>query len=68
MAGPRAAAPRDRPSGAEAVRRTRAGHGEENFYGDAEPLFGKPSTVLLFCRLPPPTFGGVLCPNYEVYE
>ena len=43
-------------------------HGEENFYGDAELLFGKPSTVLLFYRLPPPTFGGALCPNYEVYD
>ena len=43
-------------------------HGEENLYGGAQVLFGKPSTLLLFYRLPPPTFGGVLCPNYEVYD
>jgi class 3 adenylate cyclase len=37
-------------------------------YGDAEPLFAKPSTLLLYHRLPPPTFGGALCPNYEEYR
>ncbi len=37
-------------------------------YGDAELLFAKPSTVLLYHRLPPPTFGGKHCPNYEEYR
>jgi len=37
-------------------------------YGDAELLFAKPSTVLLYHRLAPQTFGGVLCPNYEEYR
>ena len=38
------------------------------FYGDAELYFAKPSTVLMYHRLPPHTFGGVNCPNYEVYR
>jgi len=45
--------------------------GESRFgpdYGDAELLFAKPSTVLLYHRLAPQTFGGVLCPNYEEYR
>jgi class 3 adenylate cyclase len=37
-------------------------------YGDAELYFAKPSTVLMYHRLPPHTFGGVNCPNYEVYR
>ena len=37
-------------------------------YGDAELFFAKPSTMLLYHRLPPPTFGGVHCPNYEEYR
>ncbi|HEX6399175.1 MAG TPA: adenylate/guanylate cyclase domain-containing protein [Actinomycetota bacterium] len=37
-------------------------------YGDAELLFAKPSTVLLYHRLAPQTFGGALCPNYEEYR
>lgn len=37
-------------------------------YGDAEVFFAKPSTVLVFHRLAPPTFGGALCPNYEEYR
>ena len=36
-------------------------------YGDAEVLFAKPSTVLLYHRLAPQTFGGH-CPNYEEYR
>jgi class 3 adenylate cyclase len=35
--------------------------------GDAEPFFAKPSTVLIFHRLPPPGAGGN-CPNYEEYR
>ena len=37
-------------------------------YGGAEPLYAKPSTLLLYHRLPPPTFGGALCPKYEEYR
>jgi class 3 adenylate cyclase len=37
-------------------------------YGDAELLFAKPSTLLIYHRLPPPTFGGALCPSYEEYR
>jgi class 3 adenylate cyclase len=37
-------------------------------YGDAEVYFAKPSTVLLYHRLPPLTFGGDRCPNYEEYR
>jgi class 3 adenylate cyclase len=37
-------------------------------YGDAVVFFAKPSTVLMYHRLPPPTFGGELCPNYEEYH
>ena len=37
-------------------------------YGDAEVFYAKPSTLLIYHRLPPPTFGGVLCPNYEEYR
>ncbi len=36
-------------------------------YGDAEVFFAKPSTVLLYHRLAPQTFGGH-CPNYEEYR
>jgi hypothetical protein len=35
---------------------------------EAETFFAKPSTVLIFHRQPPPTFGGVLCPNFEEYR
>jgi class 3 adenylate cyclase len=38
------------------------------FYGDAVVFFAKPSTLLVYHRLPPPTFGGALCPNYEEYR
>jgi hypothetical protein len=38
------------------------------YHGDAELLFAKPSTVLLYHRSPAPTFGGALCPNYEEYR
>jgi class 3 adenylate cyclase len=37
-------------------------------YGGAEVYYAKPSTVLLYHRLPPATFGGVHCPNYEEYR
>jgi class 3 adenylate cyclase len=37
-------------------------------YGDAELYFAKPSTVLLYHPLPPPTFGNAQCPNYEEYH
>ena len=36
--------------------------------GEAEAFYAKPSTLLIFHRLPPPTFGGVLCPNFEEYR
>jgi class 3 adenylate cyclase len=36
--------------------------------GEAEPLYAKPSTLLIYHRQPPPTFGGELCPNYEEYR
>jgi class 3 adenylate cyclase len=37
-------------------------------YGDAAVLYGKPSTVLMLHEAAPTTFGGVVCPRYEVYR
>ena len=36
-------------------------------YGDAEAFYAKPSTLLIYHRLAPPTFSGH-CPNYEEYR
>jgi class 3 adenylate cyclase len=36
-------------------------------YGDAEVFFAKPSTVLVYHRLAPQTYGGH-CPNFEKYR
>jgi hypothetical protein len=37
-------------------------------YGDAAVLYGKPSLLVLLHESPPTTFGGVVCPRYEVYR
>ena len=37
-------------------------------YGDSLVLYGKPSLILLFHESPPTTFGGTICPTYEVYR
>jgi class 3 adenylate cyclase len=37
-------------------------------YGDSAVLYGKPSTLLLLHETPAPTFGGIVCPTYEVYR
>ena len=37
-------------------------------YGDAVPLYGKPSLLLLLHESPPTTFGGEVCPRYEIYR
>jgi hypothetical protein len=36
--------------------------------GPAEAQFAKPATLLVFHRISQPTFGGVVCPSYEVYR
>lgn len=37
-------------------------------YGDSALLYGKPSTVLMLHETPAPTFGGMICPTYEIYR
>jgi class 3 adenylate cyclase len=37
-------------------------------YVVAELLYAKPSTIVLFHRIATPTFGGVMCPNYESFD
>jgi hypothetical protein len=34
----------------------------------ADLFYAKPSTIVLFHRIATPTFGGVMCPNYESFD
>jgi hypothetical protein len=37
-------------------------------YVVADLFYAKPSTIVLFHRIATPTFGGVMCPNYESFD